>query len=46
MTRSQEQPSRLPIEQSVLIAVALALIAAESFAQDSQEPPPLPEPSA
>lgn len=46
MTRSQKQPSRLPIEQSALIAVALAMIGTASFAQDGEEPPPLPEPSA
>ena len=46
MTGSQKQPSRLPIEQSALIAVALAMIGTASFAQDGEEPPPLPEPSA
>ena len=46
MTRTQKHPSRLSIEQSALVAAALALVAAESFAQDSPEPPPVPEPSA
>ena len=46
MIGMQTHLSRLELVKSALVAAALALIAAESFAQDSPEPPPVPEPSA
>lgn len=46
MTGTQYNLSRLQIEQSALIATALALIATAPLAQDSPEPAPVPEPSA
>lgn len=46
ITDSRDNLSRFHFEQSALIAAALALIGTASFAQDSPEPPPAPEPSA
>ena len=46
MTDMRDNLSKLYFEQSAILAAALALIAAESFAQDNPEAPPVPEPSS